>query len=63
MILKEVIILSEKGDFLRDLKEGESFSLIMDFLIGSLEHETHRKKIKSIFNILFFITINLYFFI
>ena len=32
MILKEVIILSEKGDFLRDLKEGESFSLIMDLV-------------------------------
>ena len=32
MILKEVIILSEKGDLLNDFKEGEPFSLIMDFV-------------------------------
>ena len=32
MILKEVIVLSEKGDFLEDFKEGESFSLIIDLV-------------------------------
>ena len=32
MILKEVIVLSEKGDFLDDFKEGESFSLIIDLV-------------------------------
>ena len=32
MILKEVIVLSERGDFLDDFKEGESFSLIIDLV-------------------------------
>ena len=32
MILREVIVLSEKGDFLEDFKEGESFSLIIDLV-------------------------------
>ena len=32
MKLKEVIVLSEKGDFLKDFNDGESFSLIMDFV-------------------------------
>ena len=56
MKLKEVIVLSEKGDFLRDFKEGESFSLIMDFVsLKALSKEIFSFQFKKLWFLVTFL--------
>ena len=56
MKLKEVIVLSEKGDFLKDFKEGESFSLIMDFVsLKALSKEIFSFQFKKLWFLVTFL--------